>query len=584
MNREWSLNIMYKGFFDPAFLKDFETIDNLITESHELAKKLPSMDEVSGVNAILTLKEKLAKPTRILEDYLYFLKSTDTTNKEASSFYDKLLSKKSALTGDDVVFSTFIAHIKDLDSLVKKSPLFSDYEFYLREIKEQASHLLSYEVEDMISKLNLCGGNGWVNLFDYLSSTVKVNYRGETVTLSYIRSLAHHKDATVRKEAYLAEMEAYKSIEGPIAFSLNNIKKQVNLLSLERGFESALDMTLLQSRMKKETLQAIWTAVEEYLPKMREYMKRKGELLGHKNGLPWYDLFAPMGTLDKTYTLEETRDLLLSTLGSFSPDMHKLISRAFDESWIDFYPHPGKLGGAYCEGLPFHGESRILTNFNGSLSDVDTLAHELGHAYHNTFIETHRPLNLNCTAPVAETASMFNENIFMNYAISHAQGEEKLVLLEQLLQQENQTVCDIYSRFLFEHAIFDECKENFLFPERLHEIMVDAQKKTYGDGLDPAYLHPNMWTNKPHYYSVEESYYNFPYAFGGLFSRGLYALYKKEGDSFIPKYQTMLHATTVNTVEDAALLLGVDLTKPDFWRDSLSMISDLVDEFLQLTK
>jgi hypothetical protein len=257
-----------------------------------------------------------------------------------------------------------------------------------------------------------------------------------------------------------------------------------------------------------------------------------------------------------------------------------MVDRAFKEDWIDFYPRAGKVGGAFCSNLPFFGQSRILTNFSGSFGSVVTLAHELGHAYHGQQIESHRPLNIGYTMPVAETASNFNELIIVNDAISKAKGGEKIALIESQIQDCAQIIVDIYSRFLFEDEVIRRRKNKFMFADELEAIMLDAQKQAYGDGLDPDYLHPYMWCCKSHYYSAGLSYYNFPYAFGGLFSRGLYAKYLEEGEAFLPKYRALLKATTVESVENVAKIAGIDLTKPEFWRTSLQVIADRIDEFI----
>ena len=260
-----------------------------------------------------------------------------------------------------------------------------------------------------------------------------------------------------------------------------------------------------------------------------------------------------------------------------------MVDRAFREEWIDFYPRGGKVGGAFCANLPFIGQSRILTNFSGSFGSVVTLAHELGHAYHGQQIQDHRPLNTGYTMPVAETASNFNELIIVNDAISKANGEEKIQLIESQIQDSTQIIVDIYSRFLFEDEVIRRRKGTFLFADELEKIMINAQKEAFGDGLDPQWLHPWMWCCKSHYYSSGLSYYNFPYAFGGLFSRGLYAKYLEEGETFLPKYRALLNATTVDTVENVAGIAGIDLTQPEFWRSSLKMITDQIDMFIEET-
>ncbi|MBR5859020.1 MAG: peptidase M3, partial [Clostridia bacterium] len=255
----------------------------------------------------------------------------------------------------------------------------------------------------------------------------------------------------------------------------------------------------------------------------------------------------------------------------------------FKEEWIDFFPRAGKVGGAFCSNLPFVAQSRILTNFSGSFGSVVTLAHELGHAYHGQLIESHRPLNTGYTMPVAETASNFNELIIVNDAIAKSEGEEKIQLIESQIQDSTQIIVDIYSRFLFEDEVIRRRKNTFLYADELEKIMLNAQKEAYGDGLDPDYLHPYMWCCKSHYYSAGLSYYNFPYAFGGLFSRGLYAKYLEEGEAFLPKYRALLRATTVDTVENVAAIAGIDLTRPEFWRESLKTITDQIDMFIEET-
>ena len=297
-------------------------------------------------------------------------------------------------------------------------------------------------------------------------------------------------------------------------------------------------------------------------------------------------MFAPLKKGEgKKFTTEEARDYLVNIFKGFDSDLAGMVQRAFDEAWIDFYPRDGKVGGAFCASLEGHNQSRILTNFDGMLGDVVTLAHELGHAFHNLNVEDHRPLNTDYSMPVAETASTFNENVVMEAAIEAAETDkEKLALIESQLMDVTQIMCDIYSRFLFESSVFENRESDFMFADKLCELMLDAQKKAYGDGLDPEYLHPYMWLCKGHYYSSGLSFYNFPYAFGGLFARGLYAKYREMGQDFVPVYKKLLHTTPIASVEDAALVAGIDLTKKDFWEKSICSYEKLVDEFETLAR
>ena len=290
-----------------------------------------------------------------------------------------------------------------------------------------------------------------------------------------------------------------------------------------------------------------------------------------------------MGNSSSRFTTEEARDFLLEQFATFDDELKEMVRRAFDEAWIDFYPRDGRRGGAFCSSIHAIGESRILTNFDGMFTDVVTLAHELGHAFHNQCIHDHRPLNRDYSMPVAETASTFNECVVMNAAIkAAADDQEKLALIESQLQDATQIICDIYSRFRFEAAVFANREEKFMDADALCGLMLQAQKDSYGDGLDHSCLHPYMWVCKSHYYGP--TFYNFPYAFGGLFARGLYAQYEKEGAAFVPKYKKLLYTTPVATAEDAAKVAGIDLTDKEFWRGALQTVAEKIDLFCQLVE
>ena len=584
MNKEWSLEKLYKGYDDPKFAADEAQLDQLIKDFTALSEDLTG-EPKDVLKKAITTSQQLEMLAHSLFLFAGLSQAVNTADVQAAAVQGRLSRKLSATAAPKTALVQYVAAIDDLQAVVDSDELLKEHEFYLSNIKENAKYTLSPEVENVISLYEISGSSAWGDLQSYLTSTVPVEYEGSTTTLSDIRNKAYDPDPAVRKSAYEAELKAYDRIKDSIAFSLNSIKMEVISHCQLRGYESPLDEALKTSHMKKETLDALLGAIDEYLPKFWEYMKAKGRLLGHDNGLPFYELFAPLEGDHTSYTTEQARDYLVELFSTFDQEETDMIARAFDESWIDFYPHEGKLDGAFCAEIPVLKECRILTNFAGTLNDIVTLAHELGHAFHSHCLYDNSILNRDVSMPVAETASTFNEVVAMNAAIRAEKDPiARRGLIESQLRDANQIICDIYSRYLFETAVFENRENGFMFPDRLCELMLEAQKKAYGDGLDHNFMHPYMWACKSHYYSGYFSFYNFPYAFGGLFARGLYAKYLEDGPSFVPLYKKLLKATGTTTVEGAAAVAGIDLTDKNFWRASLQILADEIDEFIELCR
>ena len=587
MDGTWDLSILYQGFDDPKYAADLEKLEQSVdTFCRRIDAIAASQERMSAgqLAELLKMQEEIIVLRDDLQKYAVLRRETNA-GEEAAAKYNGLVAKiYSMASGADTLLCRWIGEIELTEDDFKSFPILDAYRFYIAQQKKKSSHLMPVEAEALLAQMQSCAGNAWIDLRSYLASYAHAPLDGKEYTLTQLRGFDHHPSQAMRKAAFLAEIECSKSIEAGVCFALNSIKEQVLITSKNRGFQDVIDTAMDHSRMKRETLDALWDAVRQSLPKFRKYLKRKAEILGHHNGLPWYDLKASFGKTSRYFEIEEARAFLINRLGGFSQSLGELVDRAFREQWIDFYPHAGKTGGAFCRCLQPQGQSRILTNFDHTLSSVIVLAHELGHAYHNLQIKDHRPMNAIYTMPVGETASNFNEVLVLNDVIASAKDEEKLALIEQRLQDSTQTIVDIYSRFLFELSVFEERKKGFLFPKRLCELMLIAQQETYGDSLDPQWMHPYMWVNKFHYYLTHNSFYNFPYAFGLLLSNGLYARYQQEGKSFVGKYERFLHATTVSTIEDCTALAGIDVTKPDFWIESLSVIEEQIELFLALTE
>ena len=583
MNEVWNLDPIYKGFEDPAFEEELAQVKELVAQFAAFAGALSETGAAEGLKKGIELQEKISYLVGKLAGYCNLRQSTNTRDAEAGSNMGRVMSVLSGVASPRAAFQNWAANLPDLMELVAADESLKDYEYLFSNIADSSRYLLPGIGEEVMAKMEMSGGDAWSDLQSYLTSTVPVSYRGTTTNLSAIRNLAYDEDASVRKDAYEAEIACYERIQDAVAFALNSIKLETISDCQLRGYESPLARTLKHSHMEKATLDAMLGAMDEYLPKFWQYLKAKGKALGHENGLPWYDLFAPMGASSTKFTTEDAKAFLVEQFTGFDQELADMVATAFDDAWIDFYPRDGKRGGAFCAGVKSIGQSRILTNFDGMFTDVVTLAHELGHAFHNQCIRDHRPLNQGYSMPVAETASTFNECVVMAAAIKAAGSkDEKLALIESQLQDATQIICDIYSRFRFEAKVFENRESKFMHADQLCNIMLDAQKQSYGDGLDHNCLHPYMWVCKSHYYGP--TFYNFPYAFGGLFARGLYAQYEKEGASFVPKYKKLLYTTPVATAENVAKVADIDLTDKNFWRGALQTIADQIDLFCALVE
>lgn len=581
MKTNWDLTVFYKDFDDPEFKDDLARLPKEI-DAFTAAIAAPAEDEVKKLVSLVHQEEALSNLFERLSLMIELTLSVDANNKAANAAMAPLMRAVMGSSLASNAFSRYLASLENLDAIIDADDELKARAFALREAAEDAKHQLPEALEKPVLKMQLSGGEAFSQLRDKLDATLLVDYDGKQIPLSAVRALAYDGDADTRRCAYEAELASYKKIELPMSFCLNNLKAEGETMAALKGYKGVLDMALAHSRMDEKTLEAMWTAIREALPELREYFKAKGRLLGHENGLPFYDLFAPVGQSTRTYTVEEARALLLDLFGKFCPEMGEMMRTAFDEGWIDMYPREGKSGGAFCSGYYAKNISRVMTNFAGSASDVSTLAHELGHAFNNRMLH-HKPIMMTETPmPLAETASTFNETLLISQLLKTATPEEELTLLDSCLTEQTQTMVDIYSRFLFEQKVVAAQADHALDVDELKETMLWAQEQSYGDGLDPEYRHPYMWACKSHYYSTGVHFYNFPYAFGGLFARGLYARYEKEGEAFVPVYCDLLSRFGSDTIANVTASVGIDVTTPDFWREAVESVLVQVRRFVEL--
>ncbi|WP_055069817.1 M3 family oligoendopeptidase [Clostridium massiliamazoniense] len=590
MNGNWSLTELYNDFNSIEFKNDMKLlnekiesfknfVDNITSSYDNLEDKL--INYINETNEFKNLSNKLLM-------YSNLVVSVDTKNSTALKTLEIIEQNLAKMADSSAKLYKWIGSINNLDDVLSNSELLMEHKFHFNEIKEMSKYLLSEKEELLIAQMRGSGSSSWTKLKDLETSSLLVDIildgENKSLPLSVIRNMAFSNDANIRKTAYEAELKAYKKIENSVAAALNGVKGEVITVSKIRGYHSPLEETLINSRLDEKSLNAMLAAMKESLPMFRKYYKRKAEILGHKGALPFYDLFAPIVEGEPSFTFEEARDFIVTNFSTFSPKLGNFAKRAIENNWVDVYPKEGKVGGAFCENLHMIGESRIMLNFGGTLSDVITLAHELGHGYHGDCLLSQSPINADYPMPIAETASTFCETIVKKAAVKNATPKEALSILEKEISDCGQIIVDILSRFLFESEVFEKRAVSSLSASELNEIMLKAQKASYGDGLDENFLHPYMWACKPHYYYATTNFYNFPYAFGLLFSKGLYAEYLKRGNDFVEAYDQLLSVTGKNKLSDITKLMNIDIQSTDFWKNSLKLIEEDIENFIKLSK
>jgi oligoendopeptidase F len=585
--------------FEAAYARVLQEIGDLgaLCDRLDVRRREPVAVDAATVAAFEEVTGRLNALDDALREvgaYLHAFVSTDSRDDAAQARTSELETETLPLQQLETRYTAWIGSL-DVEALISSSALAREHAFALRKAAEAARHQMSEAEEGLAAGLSLSGSTAWSKLHGNVSSQLAVTLAvppgpeaeaggqpaAQTLPMSAVRGLAHDPDPRVRRAAYEAELGAWKTVAVPLAAALNGIKGEVNTLNARRGWPDALAPALFQNNVDRQTLEAMQLACRESFPDFRRYLRTKARLLGQER-LPWWDLFAPVGEAGRVWSFDAAADFVVQQFGTYSPALAGLARRAVEERWVDAEPREGKRDGAFCMGLR-RDESRVFLNFEPSFNSVQTLAHELGHAYHNAQLARRTPMQRQTPMPLAETASIFCQTIVTNAALATAQGAEKLAILEGNLQDACQVVVDIHSRFRFESAVFERRARRELSVDELNGLMLEAQEETYGDGLDPEARHPAMWAVKPHYYS-RRSFYNWPYTFGLLFGLGLYARYREDAAAFRAGYDDLLSSTGLEGAADLGRRFGIDVSAAGFWRSSLDVVRERVAEFERLAQ
>jgi len=536
-------------------------------------------DPAAAFDEATTALNALLSAMTPVRAYAQAFVTTDSRNDLAQARASELSTLAQPLSNLGTRYEAWVGGL-DPEHLTAQSAVAAAHAYTVQRARYAAQHQMSPDEEALASQLSSSSSEGWSKLHGNVCSLLNATVNGETLPVTAIRNLASHPDAHVRAESYDAELRLWQTAEVPLAAAMNGIKGRVNVLNARRGYADAVEPTLHGNSIDRDTLNAMQRAVTASFPDFRRYFRAKARLLGHQDGrLPWSDLFAPVGTSSRTWTYPEAKQFVEQSFRTYSDRLADFAARAFHEDWLDVPARAGKRGGAFCMGWK-NGESRILLNHAPSLDSTSTLAHELGHGYHNLCLKDRTPLQKSTPMTLAETASIFCETIVQQNALASAHGQERLYILETALMGQAQVVVDIHSRYLFENAVFEARQKRDLSPAELNALMLQAQHDTYGDAL--ATQHPYMWAVKPHYYG--SSFYNYPYTFGLLFGLGLYARYRTDPDSFRAQYDDLLSRTGMSDAATLARDFGIDTRDEAFWTSSLDVIRESITEYETLAR
>lgn len=587
--QKWDLESIFPGgSASPEFQ---EQLDMVRSKTEELKQ------EVATLTADLNLQQLKALIQSMQEVQIYLgecrafvgcLTAQDVRDDKAKLLQGDLGQIAAALAG---VFTT-IDHLLVSIPEEKWQSFLLDEElkelsFSLNERRSVAQTKMAPELEALVTDLEVDGYHAWSHLYytivGEMSIDMEIEGKVQTLSMGQAANLLSNPDPKVRQEVFQKYEAAWADKAELFASTLNHLAGfRINLYR-NRNWDDVLAEPLQRNRMERATLDAMWAAVEGGKPHLVKFLERKAELL-NLDQVAWYDLGAPLGDAGKQIPFDQAKAFVVEQFRKFSPEIADFTQEALDRRWVEAENRGGKRPGAFCTSFPLSKESRVFMTYSGTIDSLGTLAHELGHAYHGHVLKD-APLFLRRYAMnVAETASTFGELLVVDGAIGAAAGpQEKLGILEDKIGRSVAFFMDIHSRFLFETRFYEARKKGLVSSAQLNELMMEAQKEAFLGSLKE--YHPHFWASKLHFYSTGVPFYNFPYTFGYLFSAGVYARAKAEGQGFAKSYARLLMDTARMSVEDLAQKhLGVDLTKPDFWEAAVKLATDDVEEFLQLTK
>lgn len=587
-HQTWDLDVFFGGgAASPKLAAELEALQQEMAPLREQVAALPVPDTAEKRSQWAAMYDRFEQViNRVSEagSFVGCLISQNEADTPAKMLMGRLQQMFAGFQAINILMKDKIRQIPDETwQEFLADPRFAPFTFQLQETRDQIAEELPPAQETLISDLSVDGLQAWGRLYQTIVSRVKIEWEGEQLSAGQAYNKFADPDPARRAELMKKWEAAWAEQAELCAAALNHLGGFRLATYKARSWESVLARGLKGNRMAEASLNAMWNAIDTGKEALVKYFERKAKLLG-VDGIHWYDEQAPVNEAVRKVSYDEAADFIVEQFERFSPHMADFARTAFDQRWIEAEDRPGKAPGGYCTGMAVSRQSRIFMTYGGTSWSVGTLAHELGHAYHFQLQWDLPQLARGFTMSTAETASTFAELVVSKAAMARATDRaERLALLDDSIRRTVAMFMNIRARFIFENRFYEARKKGLLSAEKLSEMMVEAQKEAFGDGL--ASYHPHFWASKGHFYGTWLPFYNYPYTVGYLFSAGIYAKATQEGPGFADRYVDLLRDTGRMTTEELARRhLDVDLTQPGFWQAAVDMMMADVHEFLRLTE
>ena len=588
----WDLSIAYRGLDDAKIEKDIELIQQCIELLHLHVEKRHII--LAMQNAIQT-SEAAGTLLSTINTFANCHASVDATHTEAKALLGRVAKLNSEMSQAFSPYEDTLIHAEPefIDAVLEhESADVAGQRFAIESSRKLASSRLSVAEEQLLAAMKVDGRDAWGRLYDNLTGSLKLSLKldGEEEALGFSQaaSLLYGSEFDKQEPAWRAVQGAMKTHQESFASILNALagwrltenKKRSKISNVH-----FLDPSLHGSRIVPETLDTMMSVAKAN----REVGQKAGLLMAKVHGLdelkPWNQLAAmpPLGDAEsKVYPFDEAIEVIKTAFAEVNPEMADFVALMVENGWIDAAPSANKRLGAYCTKFAATRTPLVFMTWNGSRSDLMTLAHELGHAFHNWIMKDMPLCRTRYPMTLAETASIFAENIVRDYLLKQAQTRnEKLEMLWEELSSSLALMINIPVRFEFEKAFYEQREKGELTAQQLCDLMEHTWKEWYGDAMTEA--DPYFWASKLHFSISQVSFYNYPYLFGYLFSKGVYAQRDAKGEQFYDDYVSLLRDTGSMMAEEVVQKhLGMDLTKADFWQQSIDMVKVQIDEFERL--